>query len=42
MILGAINFSATWYRQRPRGRGGVDLDALAEQTSSLFLRESLP
>ena len=29
MILGAINFSATWYRARPRGRAGVDLDTLA-------------
>lgn len=39
MILGAINFSATWYRAKPRGRAGVDLDSLAEQTSALFLRE---
>lgn len=40
MILGAINFSATWYHARPRGRGGVDLDTLAEQTTALFLREA--
>lgn len=40
MILGAINFSATWYRAKPRGRAGVDLDSLAEQTSALFLREA--
>jgi hypothetical protein len=39
MILGAINYSATWYRARPRGRKGIDLDTLAEQTTALFLRE---
>ena len=39
MILGAINYSATWYRARPRGRNGIDLDTLAEQTTALFLRE---
>jgi AcrR family transcriptional regulator len=39
MILGAINYSATWYRSRPRGRRGVDLETLAEQTAALFLRE---
>ena len=33
MILGAINFSATWFRARPRGRAGVDLDTLAAETS---------
>jgi len=42
MILGAINFSATWYRARPRGRAGVDLDTLAAETSALFLREAPP
>ncbi|HSC65258.1 MAG TPA: TetR/AcrR family transcriptional regulator [Caldimonas sp.] len=42
MILGAINFSATWYRARPRGRAGVDLDTLADQTAALFLREAPP
>jgi len=42
MILGAINFSATWYRARPRGRAGVDLDTLAAETSALFLREASP
>ena len=42
MILGAINFSATWYRARPRGRAGVDLDTLATETSALFLREAPP
>ena len=39
MILGAINYSATWYRARPRGRRGVDLDTLAAETAALFLRE---
>jgi AcrR family transcriptional regulator len=39
MILGAVNYSATWYRSRPRSRSAVDLDTLAEQTSALFLRE---
>jgi len=42
MILGAINFSATWYRARPRGRAGVDLDTLAAETAALFLREAPP
>ena len=42
MILGAINFSATWYRARPRGRAGFDLDSLAAETSALFLREARP
>ena len=42
MILGAINFSATWYRARPRGRAGVDLETLAAETSALFLREAPP
>jgi len=40
MILGAINFSATWYRAKPRGRTGVDLDTLADETAALFLREA--
>jgi hypothetical protein len=42
MLLGAIHFSATWYRARPRGRAGVDLDTLAAETSALFLREAPP
>ena len=42
MILGAINYSATWYRSRPRGRRGVGLETLAEQTTALFLREVPP
>lgn len=37
MILGAINFSATWYRARLRSAGSVDLDELAEQTVALVL-----
>jgi len=35
MILGAINFSATWYHARSRAKGSVSLDALAEQTVAL-------
>jgi TetR/AcrR family transcriptional regulator, cholesterol catabolism regulator len=42
MILGAINFSATWYRPRPPNRAGVDLDTLAAETTALFLREAPP
>jgi AcrR family transcriptional regulator len=37
MILGAINFSATWYRADSRKRERVDLDELAAQTVSLVL-----
>ena len=39
MILGAINFSATWYRAKGRAAGRVDLDALADQTVALVLHE---
>jgi TetR/AcrR family transcriptional regulator, cholesterol catabolism regulator len=37
MILGAINFSATWYRARPRSGQRADLDELAAQTVALVL-----
>ena len=37
MILGAINFSATWYRAKPRSAKRVDLDELAAQTVALVL-----
>ena len=37
MILGAINFSATWYRAKPRSAKRVDLDELAVQTVALVL-----
>jgi len=37
MILGAINFSATWYRAKPRSARRVDLDELAAQTVALVL-----
>ena len=37
MILGAINFSATWYRAKPRSVKRVDLDELAAQTVALVL-----
>ena len=37
MILGAMNFSATWYRAKPRSAKRVDLDELAAQTVALVL-----
>jgi hypothetical protein len=37
LILGAINFSSTWYRPKSRAADSVDLAALAEQTIALFL-----
>ena len=40
MILGAINFSATWYRaasKSARSAKRVDLDQLAAQTVALVL-----
>jgi AcrR family transcriptional regulator len=37
MILGAINFSATWYRAKPRSARHTNLDELAVQTVSLVL-----
>jgi len=40
MILGAINFSATWYRPQPRAEHHVDLDELAAQTVALVLAEA--
>jgi AcrR family transcriptional regulator len=40
MILGAINFSATWYRAKGRSAGRVDLDALADETVALVLHEA--
>lgn len=38
MILGAINFSATWYRGKPRSPRRVDLDTLADETVALVLQ----
>jgi AcrR family transcriptional regulator len=38
MILGAINFSATWYRSKPRSARRVDLDTLADETVALVLQ----
>jgi AcrR family transcriptional regulator len=40
MIMGAINFTVTWYRQAHSGQGSMDLDALAERTVRFFLREA--
>ena len=37
MILGAINFSATWYRSKPRSAKRVGLDELSAQTVALVL-----
>ena len=42
MILGAINFSATWYRPKARAKNAFDLDALADETAALFLHEATP
>ena len=42
LILGAINFSATWYRAKPRAKNAFDLDALADETATLFLHEATP
>jgi AcrR family transcriptional regulator len=39
MIMGAINFTVTWYKQRS-GRGAMDLEALAERTVRFFMRGS--
>ena len=39
MILGAINFSATWYRAESCKPQAVDLDELSAQTIALVLRE---
>lgn len=38
LILGAINFSSTWYRPKSRASDSVDLDTLAAQTADLFLQ----
>jgi AcrR family transcriptional regulator len=39
MILGAINFSATWYRSTRPSAKPVDLDELSAQTVALVLHE---
>lgn len=39
MIMGAINFTVTWYKQRS-GRGAMDLEALADRTVRFFMRGS--
>lgn len=40
MALGAINFSATWYRVDSREPGAMDLDTIAAETARLFLGEA--
>jgi hypothetical protein len=39
MILGAINFSATWYHAESRKPRAVDLEELSAQTVALVLHE---
>jgi TetR/AcrR family transcriptional regulator, cholesterol catabolism regulator len=39
MIMGAINFTVTWYKQQS-GRGAMDLDALSDRTVRFFMREA--
>jgi AcrR family transcriptional regulator len=39
LILGAINFSSTWYQPQGRSAGHADLDTLAEQTVRLVLAD---
>ena len=40
MILGAINFSATWYRAESKNPQAVNLDELSAQTVALVLHEA--
>ena len=37
MILGAINFTPTWYRPDSRGRDALDLDRIADEAARFFL-----
>jgi len=39
MIMGAINFTVTWYKQHAT-RGAMDLDALSDRTVRFFMREA--
>ena len=39
MIMGAINFTVTWYKQQS-ARGAMDLDALSDRTVWFFMREA--
>lgn len=39
MIMGAINFTVTWYKQQS-GHAAMDLDALSERTVRFFMREA--
>ncbi len=41
LIMGAINFSVTWYKRLPSGEKTMDLDALAESTVRFFMRDAL-
>ncbi|MBM3387805.1 MAG: TetR/AcrR family transcriptional regulator, partial [Betaproteobacteria bacterium] len=42
MIMGAINFTVTWYKLEMHDQGRMDLDALAERTVKFFMRETAP
>jgi AcrR family transcriptional regulator len=37
LILGSMNFSATWFKSSPRKPGTLSLAALADQTAALFV-----
>ena len=38
MVLGAINFSVTWFKQQPDNPKAMDLDTLSERTVRFFLK----
>ena len=42
LVLGALNFTSTWYRSDAHGRGTLSLDRMAEATARLFLKEAAP
>lgn len=42
LILGAINFTATWYRPDARGDGALDLERMADETVRFVLKEAAP
>lgn len=42
LVLGAINFTSTWYRADMRERGALSLERMADETARLFLKEAAP
>jgi AcrR family transcriptional regulator len=42
LVLGAINFTSTWYRSDAPGDGAPSLDRMADETARLFLKEAAP